>query len=48
MLGSVNEGDDAVQETWLRVLRVDNGYVEIDLLADRARLRELDLTILDD
>ena len=38
MLGSPSEAEDAVQEAWL----------EIDLVADPARLRQFDLAILDD
>jgi DNA-directed RNA polymerase specialized sigma24 family protein len=39
VLGSQADADDAVQETWLRLSR-------IDILADRERLAALDLTAI--
>ena len=59
MLGSVSEADDTMQETWVRSSRADvlmvldftireGKMVAIDAFAGPERLRELELSVLDE
>ena len=43
ILGSVNEADDAIQETWLRLIRSDASAIETScgMADDRRRARML-------